>query len=237
MEIADTLGCGLFFSPPILSFGPVIAMSLQGQPLLSVRHLAELWNVPIEAVGGFAAAGMLPISVAVSVDLHVSTVGFDASKNVVVPAGLVPVIGGDVWPAFKGEIATLTRVLGAGQEKLIIPSEDQYLNITLIDLFVQATDFQKLAELYRANTSALIGNNASLQSARHGAKRGPNFIHHWELIDVFMCQFIYEQGLPQTQGELVRYCLDRYAQQHPNPPDERHVRRRTDLLMRSIPSW
>ena len=207
-------------------------MPLPEKPFFTLLQLSECWGVPIEDIGSYALTGMLTLSVVVVREVMVAPRGREGGKQArrrCLPPGIIPVVGFDVWPAFKGEAVTLTRFQSdSAQTVLCIQSEDQYQTIRMSDIVVRSDEKRRFEALVSSSTVDSIGENPAFIPSR----RGPPTIHDWEGMWFGNFKTIYNLGIPDSQAELVRLSLDWFAINTDRVPDERQVKNKVGRFWR-----
>jgi hypothetical protein len=193
-------------------------MALPPRPFHTLNDIAMRWAViPIDIVG-WAADGLLALSIAVPPTTT-------ASSRVL--CDLVEIAGTDVLPLFRPDGARLERVAirrirAHGETEWQWISEPAVF-ITAPDVLVTRTEvqrFERQHELYGGAAPRDMQGPAR-RGRRRAAGPGAPPRYDWDTFFVAITRRIYAHGLPSTQGELVREMLDWFqARQDEHAPDE-----------------
>ena len=215
-------------------------MSLPEKPFYTLNQLAECWSIPVKDIGGYALTKELTLSIIVVKELTVVVVGKEAGKQGRrhrLSPGIVPVIGFDVWQAFKGETVTLTRLAGdTAETALAISARDQYQTVKLADLVVRTEEKRRFEAAGGAEDGMGVPGNCRSCPHRTGSRGGAPNVHDWDGVWIDHCIRVHNFGMPETQAELVRQANDWFAVNTDRVPDDRQVKSKMRRFWRKFHS-
>jgi len=205
-------------------------MPLPPRPFHSLSDIAIRWGVmPIDIVG-WAADGLLALSIAV---LPTKT----ASSRIL--CDLVEIAAIDVLPLFRpngarSENVTIQRARAKGEadwEWLGEPTGG--IVITSPDVLITRAEIEHFERAHGLQTG---GDGQEMQVLRRrlpGPGAPPRY--NWDMFFAALTRRIFVQGLPPTQAELVREMLDWFqAEGGDQTPDESTVRRKVATIWREL---
>jgi hypothetical protein len=203
-------------------------MSLPPRPFQTLNEIAIRWSVmPIDVIG-YAVDGLIALSTAAT------PIKTDSGKII---CDLVEVAGADVLPLFrphgaKPEKVLLRRVRPHGESEWQWISEPyEGLVVTPADVLVTRTEVQRFERKHPPSEVATSEGQARRRSPGPGAP--PKY--DWDTFFAAMTRRIFVDGLPKTQGELVREMLDWFqSRSDQQAPDESTVRRKVALVWREL---
>ena len=203
-------------------------MSLPPRPFQTLNEIAIRWSVmPIDVIG-YAVDGLIALSIAAP------PMKTDSGKII---CDLVEVAGADVLPLFrphgaKPENVVIRRVRPHGDSEWQWISEpNEGLLATSADVLVTRTEVQRFE---RKHAPGEVGASER-QARRRPPGPGAPPKYDWDIFFAAMTRRIVVDGLPKTQGELVREMLDWFQQRQGEPlPDESTVRRKVAMVWREL---
>lgn len=203
-------------------------MSLPPRPFQTVNEIAIRWSVmPIDVIG-YAVDGLIALSIAAS------PMKTDSGKII---CDLVEVAGADVLPLFrphgaKPETVLLRRVRPHGESEWQWISEpNEGLEVTSADVLVTRTETLRFEHKHPPSEVAI----SESQARRRPPGPGVPPKYDWDTFFAAMTRRIFVEGLPKTQGELVREMLDWFqSRSDQQTPDESTVRRKVALVWREL---
>jgi hypothetical protein len=137
------------------------------------------------------------------------------------PMGLY---GTDVWPLFSGQTSCLVKEVRTGEDyyATITHPQDGYA-ITREKLIVLPDDLSAFEDYLSAGR------------LEAGARsRAANY--DWEAMYNQVVYYVVQNGWPERQSQLVRYCLDWFLNTRQQIPDESSVKKRISRLYRNRPT-
>jgi hypothetical protein len=198
-----------------------------------LNDIAVRWSIlPMDLVA-WATQGLLRLSAALPPIRTVS------SRTL---SDIVEIAGSDVIPLFRLNGARLDSVaitrLRAQRETewewIAEPAEG--ITITATEVLVTRVEverFEREHELYGGPASRDM-KGAHLERSR-GAGPGAPPRYDWDRFFVAIARRIHDQGIPSSQGELVREMLDWFQEKDGNQaPDESTVRRKVAMVWREL---
>jgi len=205
-------------------------MPLPPRPFHSLSDIAIRWGVmPIDIIG-WAADGLLALSIAV---LPTKT----ASSRIL--CDLVEIAAIDVLPLFRpngarSENVTIRRARAKGDaEWEWIGEPAAEIVITAPDVLVTRAESERFERAHGLHTG---GSGQDLQTLRRrppGPGAPPRY--DWDMFFAALTRRIFVQGVPSTQAELVREMLDWFEKQNDqHAPDESTVRRKVAMVWREL---
>ena len=208
-------------------------MPLPEKPFFALDELAQRWTMSVRDIGSYAVEGMLTLAIIVVDEVMVipaKTICNKQDARSRVMQGVIPVIGLDVWRAFKEEVVTVKRFL---DEKLKTPlpiqSEDQFQSVALSDIVVAAREVRRFETVNKISPAA--------SSARHDAgvnKGGAPTVIAWQGYWINNCVRVFQYGIPETAAELVREGMEWFAANSDRIPDVRSVERAVKQLLLAL---
>ena len=206
-------------------------MPLPEKSFFTVEKLAGEWKIPAADIGNYAVTEQLTLSIVLSTNLIVRPADSEPEGSTVrLRPGIVSVFGADVWPAFKGEVVALTRIRGDADTVLEIQPETQSPLVSLIDLIVRSEEKLRFEVEYNIDLNIPPPTPRKLINSRQG--RPPEY--KWEECLYHLFKHIFEFGVPETQAELVRFCLDWFAQNDAEIPEISNVEKRVRKFWRIL---
>ncbi|MGE0751467.1 MAG: hypothetical protein AB7K64_12885 [Variibacter sp.] len=183
--------------------------------------------MPIDVVG-YAVDGLIALSIAAP------PMKTDTGKII---CDLVEVAGADVLHLFrshgaKPEKVLLRRVRRHGESEWHWISEpNEGLVVMPADVLVTRTETLRFERKHTPNEAA----TSESQARRRPPGPGVPPKYDWDTFFAAMTRRIFVDGLPKTQGELVREMLDWFQSRNgENTPDESTVRRKIAIVWREL---
>jgi hypothetical protein len=203
-------------------------MPLPPRPFQTLNEIAIRWGVmPIDIIG-CAVDGLIALSIAAP------PVKTDSGKII---CDLVEVAGTDVLPLFrphgaKPDRVSIRRVRPKDEHDwqwISEPSEG--LLIASPDVLITRAEIQRFERKHPPTEGAASGG----QPRRRPPGPGVPPKYDWDTFFAAMMRRIFVDGLPNTQGELVREMLDWFQQRPGEPlPDESTVQRKVATVWREL---
>ena len=202
-------------------------MALPARSFYSIHEIAIRWDVMPTDIIGWAIDGHF--------DLATALPPIQAAGRTI--AGLVTIAAADVFAMFRrdgsGPGAVAIRRIRENQDDdwawISEPAEGVMITPWDVLLTRKAVDrFEAKNELFAAN--------AAPAAARRGGPGRPSQ-HDWDGFYVALCKRIHDQGLPQTQAELIRAMQDWFDTRAGGPdggPDESTIRRKVQNVWREL---
>ena len=203
-------------------------MSLPPRPFQTLNEIAIRWSImPIDVVG-YAVDGLISLSIAAP------PMKTDSGKII---CDLVEVAGTDVMPLFRPhgarpEKVLIRRVRPHGEsEWQWISDPHEGLSVMPADVLVTRTEVQRFERTHPPNELAA----SERQARRRPPGPGVPPKYDWDTFFAALMRRIFVEGLPKTQGELVREMLDWFqSRSDQQTPDESTVRRKVALVWREL---
>jgi hypothetical protein len=206
-------------------------MSLPPRAFHPLQEVAIRWSVkPIDIVG-WAIDGRIALSAALPL--------VETKQNRPVE-GLVEICGQDVFDLFGAEanrkacvrIQRFRRRSGGRWERIITPADGVLLKpsgVVITRGEIERFEREYLPSGYRLEASeehrpAILGE--PIRVGRAGAP--PRY--DWDAFTGAVARRVHDEGIPASQGELIRDMLDWFATTFGVVPDESTVRRRVQGL-------
>jgi hypothetical protein len=203
-----------------------IGMNLPPRSYYSVGEIASRWDVKPAVIIGWAIENHFALSTVVQ--------PLEAANQKI--AGLVNVAAEDIFTLFRiGRCTRSVRIRrirrSADQDWLSISNPRDGIRLSASDVLLTR---QELGRFEAA--SKLAGSPEAHRAARPGGPGRPPR-HDWERFQMAMFKRVYENGMPNTQAELVREMQDWCDAQLTaggSPPDESTIRRKVQIFWREF---
>lgn len=194
-------------------------MALPPRVFYTMTEAAARWGCSPADIAGWAAVGRLEIVTGVSpVRCGEDTV-----------AGLVAVSAADILPMFRRcgtgpEECAVRRVREIGSEEWrFITEPDGGLRVAKADLMIMGSEvvrFEEECDLFR----------------RQPGGAGPASRYDWDAFYLAVIMRLHNNGLPETQGELVGELQDWFItnSRDGDAPDESTIRKRLNPIWRAL---
>ena len=209
-------------------------MPLPPRPFHNLSDIANRWSVVSIDLAGWAAEGLLALSIATP------PVKTETARLL---CDLVEVAGADVLPLFRSDGArpeniNLRRLRAHGETEWHWISEPAAgITVNASDILITRNEVQRFEQAYGLGGSAatLVSKAKQRDVRRRPAGPGAPPRYDWDKFFAAITRRVYDQGLPASQNELVREMLDWFQSQHEQQtPDESTVRRKVALVWREI---
>lgn len=198
-------------------------MSLPPRVFYTMTEAAARWGCAPADIAAWAAVGRLEIVTGISP----TKCGDD------IVAGLVIVAAADLLPMFRrcgggpGE-CLVRRVREAGAEDWTLITEPQGgLLVDKADLMIMADEVARFEDEF----------GIFRRMDRGGGGAGPSVKYDWDGFYLQVILRIHEDGLPETQGELVGQMQQWFVEKTDDDgdvPDESTIRRRVSPIWRAL---
>ncbi len=204
-------------------------MPLPPRPFHVLSNVAVRWSaLPIDIVG-WATDGLLKLSAALP---PIRTASWRMLSDV------VEIAGSDVMPLFRSDGARLEnvpirRVRAHGEAEWQWISEPlEGITITAPEVLVTHAEVERFERQYEiaGGPAPLEINHSSRSEIRRAASPGAPPRYNWNAFAGAVARRIHDQGMPASQGELIRDMLDWFGTTFGAVPDESTVRRRVQAL-------
>ncbi|MDE2284743.1 MAG: hypothetical protein KGK33_09035 [Hyphomicrobiales bacterium] len=204
-------------------------MPLPPRPFHVLNDIAVRWSVlPIDVVA-WATDGLLKLSAAMP---PITT----ASSQML--SDIVEIAGSDVLPLFRPdgarvESVSIRRVRSQGKtdwELITKPLKGVW--ITAPEVVVTRLEVERFEREHEVwNSPALREMKLPKQLERHRiASPGAPPRYDWNAFAGAVARRVHDEGMPASQGELIRDMLDWFGTTFGTVPDESTVRRRVQAL-------
>jgi hypothetical protein len=204
-------------------------MPLPPRPFHILNDVAVRWSVlPID-IAGWATEGLLVLSAALP---PIKT----ASSQML--SDIVEIAGSDIIPLFRPDGARLDsvvirRIRSQGEIEwhwIVEPSDG--VTITAPEVLIRRAEIKRFElqhGLFRDVAPHQI--QQSDQTERHSAASpGAPPRYDWNAFAGAVARRVHDEGMPASQGELIRDMLDWFGTTFGAVPDESTVRRRVQAL-------
>ena len=198
-------------------------MAVPEKPFYTLDEIAECWSVKISDLGCWAVGGQLTLAI-IARNLCLAFCGKRSSAKSEPLNGVIAVDGLEVWPAFNGEIVTLTMIRPQNSAPRMI-SEESRPRIALSNLYVSQDEkrrFEAESELASAPPKTTVA----------ASRRGREPIHDWEGAMIVAGVYVYDNGIPTVKEHLVEAVWDWFSKTTAEIPDIRTVRRKLEKFFR-----
>ncbi|MEE4236883.1 MAG: hypothetical protein V2I51_09185 [Anderseniella sp.] len=196
-------------------------MGLPQRVFYPVHEIAARWGCTVSDIAGWAASGSLNLVTGIPpVECGERRVG-----------GLVEIEPMDILPMFRRagtgpNEAHLRRVRppeGADWLFITVPAEGVVVSIG--DVMICGPDVRKFEDTHDL-----------FSRVSDGLRLGDEGNYDWAAMGVEITRRVFEQGLPESQGEWIRELQDWFAMQSETGefPDERSIRRRLTPTLRAL---
>jgi hypothetical protein len=199
-------------------------MPLPPKPFHPVGELAARWQVDALAIVGWAIEGRLALSAALP------QIGIAEGQTA---SGLLGVAGEDVFALFDGEpcvkVRRFRRDSRSAWEAIAHPADGIALRGSgIVIARAEAARFEQAHRLFVRDDRPRAPERPSIIRAGAPAR------YDWDAFAGAVARRVFDHGMPQSQGELVRDMLDWFAECRGATPDESTVRRRVQAAWREL---
>jgi hypothetical protein len=203
-------------------------MPLPPRPFHVLNDVAVRWSVlPLDIVA-WATDGLLALSAALP------PVRAASSRMI---SDIVEIAGSDVLPLFRPdgarlESVSIRRVRGHGETKWQwITEPPDGIGITAPEVLIRRGEVERFEQQHDLSGGAVPraiqpSDPERLRVASPGAP--PRF--DWNAFTGAVARRVHDEGMPSSQGELIRDMLDWFGATFGAVPDESTVRRRVQAL-------
>ncbi len=207
-------------------------MAVPEKPFYALDEMAERWSVSVNDLGSFAVGGSLNLAVIIHnlQSVRRRTSASSGRSRTPLLTGVVSVDGMEVWRAFKGETVMVTRVRPRnGSFKEL--SEESCPLVSLADLYISSEEKRRFETAYRLGAEDVEVPMAS-PPGKARSQRGKSPSHVWDAFWIELSDYVYREGRPETQAELIRHMLDWFVEYTNTLPDESTVRKKVQRYWR-----
>lgn len=199
-------------------------MPFPPKPFHSIGEVASRWQIDPFVIVGWAIEGRLALSAAMP---EVETTEGRRA------AGLLCVAGEDVFALFDGEAIVRVRRFRidprAAWETIASPPDGVAIRAAgVVVARTEAERFERAHRLFQGFTQPSAPETPS--ASRVGAPAR----YDWDAFGVALARRVFDHGMPESQGELVRDMIEWFATSHGVTPDESTVRRRVQAAWREL---
>ncbi len=207
-------------------------MAVLHKPFYALDEVCDQWGISERDLTAFALSGELTLSATVA-GLRV-VYGYyeqaDLHDWVRIPEGQHHIIGtidlrrDDAWTVLREGSCAITRLKAPDGEFLEI-TESGAGSCHVVgrdDLVVRRAEIERFA-------AAHLGNAGKAQPSA-SRQRGAPPRYDWDGFWVEVCRRVHEEGVPETQGQLVRLMLDWFAETGRRIPDASTVKKKLSPL-------
>ncbi len=204
-------------------------MALPPRSFYSIYEAAMRWGVLPADIIGWALEARLDISIALP--------PVQAGGNPL--AGLCIIEPADILPMFRRDgggpaSIAIRRAREADADALAwISDPSEGVPITAADVLITRRDLERFEEEYD-----LFGARADgRESGRRPGGPGAPARYDWDAFYAALLRRLYDEGMPQTQSELVRDMQDWFDKQDAGGrggPDESTIRRKVQAVWREL---
>lgn len=204
-------------------------MPLPPKTFYPLAEIANRWSVQPVDIVGWAIDGHIALSAALPL------VETKQGRPV---DGLVEIRGQDVCELFTAEAAKrgfvhircFRRRPGARWEKIVSPEDGVPLKASGVVIARPDVErFERVHGLFAYHAGLLqtaVPTTQDIQRPRGGAPAR----YDWNAFAGAVARRVHDEGMPASQGELIRDMLDWFATTFGTVPDESTVRRRVQAL-------
>lgn len=212
-------------------------MVLPPKPFLRLDEVCTRWAVTPRDIADYALAGAITLSVPV-VQLRVAIGCYEEidddnwqrlPEGYRVLTGTADLFREDVWAIFKEGDQPVSRFAVGGNDYMEVATSngDNTITVKADELVIRSE------EVTRFEQSRTPEENTSPGPER-GAMRGAPPRFDWDAFWVEVCRRIHDDGLPATQGALVRDMLDWFSANGAAVPDTSTVKKKLAPLWRLL---
>lgn len=213
-------------------------MAILHKPFYALDEICGQWGISERDLTAFVLSGELTLSATVA-GLRViygMIEQVDRQDWVRIPEGRRAIIGtidlrrDDAWMVLREGSHEVTELKAPDGEYLQI--DDDLSNgrhtVHRDDLVVCRAEIDRFAAVQ------LTGANPAPATASESARRGAPPRFDWDGFWVEVCRRVHEEGVPETQGQLVRLMLDWFSETGRGVPDPSTVKKKLKPLWRLL---
>ena len=199
-------------------------MPLPPKPFHGILELASRWQVDPLVIVGWAIEGRLSLSAALP---QLETA--DGCRI----GGLLGVAGEDVFALFDGEPLVRVRRFrrDAKSEWQTIAAPPEGVPVRGASVVIARQEAERFERAYRLFVSE--PHPAPVERPAE-SRRGAPARYDWDAFSGAMARRVFDHGMPESPGELVRDMIEWFAVTHGAAPDESTVRRRVQAAWREL---
>ena len=199
-------------------------MPLPEKPFFALDELAQRWAMSVKDIGSYAVDGLLTLAIIGRGQMIRATASPANGRRFcqATIAGVVAVDGLEAWPAFEGATAALSKLRPAtGKISFTISREEDRLRISRADLYVSREEKRRF-EI----DNGLPTSPHQCADEDPPPRRGRKPDHDWDGFWNEVYHYVFREGRPRTQEELVRYMANWFAIRSDDPPDISTIRKK-----------
>ena len=207
-------------------------MPLPEKPFFALDELAQRWKVPVKDLGSYAVDGQLTLAI-IGKGQTVTTASAPAKgrrpcKKTL--AGVVAVDGLEAWQAFEGGTATLSKLRPArGRGCFTIAHESDRLRISMTDLYISREERRRFEIV-----NGLTAPDTAPADDDPPPRRGRKSDHDWDAFWNEVYHYVYREGRPKTQEELVVHMVKWFSIHSEFPPDASTIRKKIKRFWKGL---
>lgn len=210
-------------------------MSLPPKPFLRLDEVCRRWGVTEDDIADHAFANTLVLSARV-MGVRVEVGVYEELNDGVlerIPDGFETLIGTpdlhvrDAWAALKTGQARVFAFRLGDVDRYMVPVDGDGVQVLAEDLVVRLEEVERFDRKGRPSATLAV-----VPGPRQ--PRGKPARYDWDAFWVEVCRRVHEEGLPDTQGALVRHMLDWFAETGRDVPDDSTVKKKIAPLWRAL---
>lgn len=202
---------------------------------LTVADTAIRWQVAPLDIAAWAIDGEIALSAVLPA---VET----ADKQIA--SGIVEIDGADVVALFRRDgsprkstvIRRFRRAKTSEWDWIVHPADGVIL--TAADVIILRREFERCERawgLFQSGRDSIVDGGTGMRKRLPGPGAPPK--HDWDAFAGAVARRVHEQGMPASQGELVRDMMEWFADREATQtPDERTVRRKVSAIWKELMS-
>lgn len=204
------------------------------KPFYHVDEVLERWSMSERDVMSFVLSGSLTVSATVA-GLRVTCGICRTSAAGVIDRiasshryiiGIVPLQPSDAWRVLRQGESVITALKAPADEFATIddPAGNNQHVVGKSDLVI---DHDELVRFEKANPKVISGDHEP-------GRRGAPSQFDWDAVWVELCAYIFLDGLPETQAELVKYIAGWLEDQGKRVPDDSTIKKKIRPLWQRL---
>ncbi|MET3791807.1 hypothetical protein [Aquamicrobium terrae] len=228
-------------------------MSILEKPFYHIGEVCARWNMGEHDLAAFVLAGELTLSATVAGVrvIHGIVEEVDINQWEKIPEGHRYIIGtidimrDDAWTVLREGCHGITH-LKVPEDEYIAIDDYRWSNgytVCRDDLVICRAEIDRF-EAAHLGLAAMVGKDGrgnreagiadGSDDARNRPRTGAPVKYDWDGFWVEVCRRIYEDGVPATQGELVRLMQDWFGKSGRHMPDVSTLKKKVSPLWRQI---
>ena len=217
-------------------------MPLPRKQFFALPEVSGRWGVSLNDLGCYALEDMLTLSTVVNgIDVEEGEYDEDGHGGAQRSphgwrrlAGVQHLFGHDIWPAFKGGMASILRFKPDDPGEYIdIEKPAGGIEIGLADLVMTRRERDRFeAEHGLAGPESPGGHAADAPRPRGRAGALPKY--DWDGFWIRICQMINDEGRTDSQAAMVRDLLEWFAGKSETVPDESTIKKKVSRFWREF---